>query len=739
MNIAVALPETILHAVSPLESDLVNGQCAAPFSLLGLHAHPENGVVIRAWRPDAVRVEVVAASESLGVMKRTGKGMFELHLPEKKMPFLYQLNVSWDNGHQFLIHDPYQFGQYTLTQMAIEPEALHRHLGAQLLSHDVEGSTPVRGVLFKVYAPYARSVSIVGGFNGWDERLHPMASANDGIWRLFVPGVSAGDQYKYAIRDYHGHSLPHKTDPFARHVQQWPGLAAVVQEDNDYLWQDQAWMQQRREAQGERPVAIYEVHAGSWKRKANGDFLNFRELARELVPYVKEMGFTHIELLPVSEHPLFESWGYQPVGLFAPSSRYGQPDDFRFFVDHCHREGIGVILDWVPAHFPNDGHGLARFDGSALFEHPDPRRGWHPDWQTCIYDFGKPWVQDFLISNALYWLDEYHIDALRVDAVASMLYLDYSRNHGEWEANVYGGNENLEAVAFLRRFNEQVHARFPGVLTIAEESTSWPGVSRPVHDGGLGFDFKWNMGWMNDTLEYMKLEPIHRQHHHGEMTFSTVYAWSENFVLPLSHDEVVHGKGTILTRMPGDDWQRFANLRAYLAFMYAHPGKKLLFMGTELGTCFEWDPSQVLDWQVLEDGHSLNAGVHKLVKRLNHLHRSQPALSARDLESGGFAWTVINDNEQSVLVFRRYDHGGDSVQVVCNLTPVVRHNYCIGVPESGRYAELLNTDDVVYGGSGVRCCNGTGHIEASTEAMHHQPYSLCLTLPPLATVVLKKA
>ncbi len=742
MNIAVTKPATTLRVVDPLVSDLLAGQCAAPFSLLGLHAHPGGkGLVIRVWRPDAVWVEVFAAADnkSLGVMTSTGDGMFELHLPRKKKPFVYQLKVHWANGHDFLIYDPYCFGQYILAQTDIEPEALHRHLGAQPLSYKTKGTPAIAGVLFKVYAPYARAVSIVGGFNGWDERLNPMAGADDGIWRLFVPGVGAGEQYKYAIRDYHGHTLPHKTDPFARHIQQWPGLASVVQEDKCYDWQDQAWMQQRREVTGEQPFTIYEVHAGSWKRKANNELFNFRELAGELVPYVKEMGFTHIELLPVAEHPLFESWGYQSVGLFAPSSRYGSPDDFRYFVDQCHRENIGVILDWVPAHFPNDGHGLARFDGSALYEHPDMRRGWHPDWQTCIYDFGKPWVQDFLLSNALYWLAEYHIDGLRVDAVASMLYLDYSRKYGEWEANIHGGNENLEAVAFLRRFNERVHAHFPDVLTIAEESTSWPGVSRPVDEGGLGFDFKWNMGWMNDTLKYMKLDPVYRQHHHGEMTFSTVYAWSENFILPLSHDEVVHGKGTILTRMPGDEWQQFANLRAYLAFMYAHPGKKLLFMGTELGTCHEWNPNKALDWEVLDNDRSLNAGVCKLVRRLNHLHRSEPALSARDLDGGGFAWTVINDDKQSVLVFRRYDGAGDSLQVVCNLTPVVRHDYYIGVAEAGHYAELLNSDDVIYGGSGVHCCDGDASIEAFPVPMHDQPYSLCLTLPPLATVVLKRA
>ena len=745
MNIAVssttssAAPSvTAGAAITPVVSDLANSQCATPFDELGLHPHPEGkGLVIRAWRPDAAMVEVFdhRTGKLLGEMSRNEAGVFELHLPRRKKTFLYQLAIHWANGHSFVVYDPYCFGEYILAQSDIEPEGLYRHLGAQVVSHKVNSKLNIQGVLFKVFAPYARSVSIVGSFNGWDDRLHPMASADDGIWRLFVPGVQPGDQYKYAIRDYHGNQLPLKTDPFARHIEQWPGLASVVQGVESYSWKDQKWMSKRKDrGDEEQPFSIYEVHAGSWKRKENNDFLTFRELADELIPYVTDMGFTHIELLPVSEHPLFDSWGYQPVGLYAPSSRYGSPDDFRYFVDKCHQKGIGVILDWVPAHFPSDDHGLARFDGSSLYEHPDPRRGWHPDWQTCIYDFGKPWVQDFLISNALYWLDEFHIDGLRVDAVASMLYLDYSRDHGEWEANIHGGNENLEAVAFLKKFNEKVHAAFPDVMTIAEESTSWPGVSKAVADGGLGFDYKWNMGWMNDTLEYMKLDPVYRQHHHGQMTFSTVYAWSEHFVLPLSHDEVVHGKGTILTRMPGDDWQRFANLRAYLAFMYAHPGKKLLFMGAELGTHKEWNQNTALDWNLLENPEGFNAGIQRLVKTLNRLHGSESAMFSGDLKTEGFAWTTGDDSSQSVLVFRRYDNEGQSVQVICNLTPVVRENYRIGVPEAGRYSEVLNTDDVGFGGSGVTAGE---QLEAEEVPMHHLPYSLSLTLPPLATVILK--
>lgn len=746
MNIAVTS-----FPVSDSASHLVTGLCASPFSTLGLHPHPTGkGLVVRAWRPDAVAVDVLdyGSGKMLGTMEKRPDGVHELHLTRRRKLFLYQLVVHWENGHCFTLFDPYQFGQYTLKQGDIDSESLHHHLGAQVMSHSVNTRRQIEGVLFKVYAPNARAVHVVGSFNGWDARLHPMASADDGVWRLFIPGLKSGDQYKYAIRDQQGHHLPLKTDPFARRIEQWPGLASVVQGTKAFQWKDGDWLARRRERQpGNQPMSIYEVHAGSWRRKDDGGFLSFSELAGELIPYVQEMGFTHIELLPISEHPLFDSWGYQPVGLFASSSRYGGPDEFRMFVEQCHQAGIGVILDWVPAHFPNDDHGLVNFDGSCLFEHPDPSRGWHPDWQTCIYDFGKPWVQNFLISNALYWLDEYHIDGLRVDAVASMLYLDYSRNDGDWEPNVHGGNENLEAVTFLKKFNEAVHRRFPDVMTIAEESTSWPGVTRTLNEDGLGFDFKWNMGWMNDSLEYMKQDPVHRSWHHDKITFSTVYAWSEQFILPLSHDEVVHGKGTLLTRMPGDEWQKFANLRAYLAFMYAHPGKKLLFMGGELGTHREWNQNASLDWHLLDgdsdgkgsdgkgsDGKkSLNAGVQTLVKGLNQLHRNLPALYQKDRCPEGFAWTVGDDSSQSVLAFRRYDEEGRAVHVVCNLTPVVRHDYRIGVSAAGAYRALLNTDDERFGGSGVR----TGEaLQADDIAMHGQPCSLSLTLPPLATVIL---
>ena len=723
----------------PQMLNLEAGLCACPFDVLGIHADPAGkGLVIRAWRPDAVALRVIESpsGKMLGEMTAVGHGLFELHLPRRRKTFSYELEVCWENSHSFRIFDPYSFGQYVLREEGLDYNRLYRHLGALPLSHAFNTRRKVEGVLFKVYAPNARSVKVVGSFNDWDERLHPMASADDGIWRLFIPGLQAGDHYKYVIHDQHGQQLPLKADPFAHHIEQWPGLASVVPDTQPYSWQDSHWMNSRHQIKtGEKPVSVYEVHAGSWRQGKNSELFNYRELAHELVPYVQEMGFTHIELLPISEHPLTESWGYQPVGMFAPTSRFGSPDDFRYFVDQCHKAGIGVLLDWVPAHFPEDAHGLAKFDGTALFEHPDLRRGWHPDWKTCIYDFGKPWVQDFLISNALYWLDEYHIDGLRVDAVASMLYLDYSRNHGEWEPNIHGGNENIEAVAFLRKFNETIGREFPDALTVAEESTSWPGVSRPVEEGGLGFDYKWNMGWMNDSLEYMKREPVHRPYHHRDITFSSVYAWSERFVLPLSHDEVVHGKGTLLTRMPGDEWQKFANLRAYLTFMFAHPGKKLLFMGAELGTDLEWNEKGTLAWSLLNNAEGFNAGIQKLVKDLNRLYVSTPALHELDLSDEGFAWTIGDDNEQSVLVFRRYDKAGNCTIITSNMTPVIRYDYGVGVPEAGKYEELLNSDDTLYGGSGIT----TGaNLETVSGQVHGDEQYLPLTLPPLATVILHK-
>ena len=730
MNIAVQ------STIPAAEQELGQVLCACPFSCLGLHkAADHKGLVLRVWRPDADAITVIEqpSGKTLGNMQRFESGLFELHLPRRRKLFNYELSITGEGGHTFRVYDPYQFGQYTLREEHVDYDALHRHQGAHLMTHALNTRRQVKGVLFRVYAPSARTVSLVGSFNNWDGRLHPMASADDGVWRLFVPGLTAGDLYKYEIHDKDGNKLPLKADPFGTYSEQWPGLSSIVHDDSRYQWKDSQWMGQRGELY-DKPLSVYEVHAGSWRRKDGNIIMNYRELAKELVPYVKKMGFTHIELMPVSEHPLYESWGYQPVGMFSVTSRYGSPDDFKFFVDQCHRAGIGIILDWVPAHFPNDDHGLAKFDGTELYEHPDPRRGWHPDWKTCIYDFGKPFVQDFLISSALYWLEEYHIDGLRVDAVASMLYLDYSRNEGEWEPNRNGGNENLEAIHFLKRFNKTVYERFPTAMTIAEESTSYPGVSKPLYDDGLGFGYKWNMGWMHDSLEYMKQEPVHRPYHHNQMTFSTVYAWSENFVLSLSHDEVVYGKGTLLTRMPGDDWQKFANLRTYLSFMWTHPGKKLLFMGCELGSWNEWNHHQSLDWHLVDDKDSPHSGVQKLVQTLNKLYKSEPSLHERDLCSNGFQWLVQDDYQQSVLAYVRFCNDGHPVVVINNLTPVVRHDYCVGVPAAGEYKLLLNSDDQGFGGSGVSA--GKKFMTEASGA-HGQAQSLKLTLPPLATVMLK--
>lgn len=733
MNIAVQ-PESLVHH-HDREQELLHTHCAVPFTFLGLQ-DAAKGLVLRVWRPDAASVSVIEypSGKLLGEMKKSESGLFELNFPRRKKKFNYQLQIALESGHSFTAFDPYQFGEYTLREEGIDYDTLYHHQGAHLHKHHFNSKRSVEGVLFRVYAPNARSVSVVGSFNNWDGRLCPMASADDGIWRLFVPGLTKGDLYKYEIHDAAGNCLPLKQDPFGTYGEQWPGLSSIVCDENSYQWKDANWMEKRGELY-DKPMSIYEVHAGSWRRKGDNEPLNYRELAKQLVPYVKSMGFTHIELLPVAEHPLYESWGYQTVGMFAPTSRYGTPDDFKYFVDQCHKAGIGVILDWVPAHFPNDDHGLANFDGTAIYEHPDPRRGWHPDWKTCIYDFGRPWVQDFLISSALYWLDQYHIDGLRVDAVASMLYLDYSRNEGEWEPNIHGGNENLEAVAFLKRLNQTVYDRFPTAMTIAEESTSYPGVSRPLYDNGLGFGYKWNMGWMHDSLEYMKEEPVHRQHHHDKMTFSTVYAWSENFVLSLSHDEVVYGKGTLLTRMPGDDWQKFANLRCYLAFMYAHPGKKLIFMGGEYGADKEWNHHQSLDWHLLEDSESLHSGTQRLMKKLNKVYQSTPALYERDFTEEGFQWLVQDDRAQSILAFARYDSDGNPVIVINNFTPVVRHDYCLGVPAEGRYKLLLNTDDEEFGGSGIEVAS---KLKTISNESHGFDQSLSLTLPPLGTVILKK-
>ncbi len=707
-----------------------------PFAYLGMHKDG-GGLVVRAMLPGATAVAVVDAKS--GEVAGDGvsvdpAGVFVAELNRRKEPFRYRLRVSWADGAEQEFDDAYQFwpvlGDLDLHLLS---EGSHldsyRRLGAHPISHD-----GVDGVAFAVWAPNARRVSVVGGFNAWDGRRLVMRKRHaGGFWDIFVPGVVAGELYKYEVVGADGSQVM-KADPYAAQTEQPPSTASRVAAPSDHAWQDGDWLAGRGRANDrESPIAVYEVHLGSWRRNLaeGGRYLSYRELAEQLVPYVADLGFTHIEVMPIAEYPFDGSWGYQPVSLFAPTARYGTPDDFREFVDACHRAGLGIWVDWVPGHFPNDAHGLERFDGTALYEHADPRQGLHRDWNTLIYNYGRREVANFLLSAALCWLREYHIDGIRVDAVASMLYLDYSRQPGDWIANIHGGRENLEAIAFLRRMNEVLFGEGVGATTTAEESTAWPMVSRPTYVGGLGFGFKWNMGWMHDTLNYMARDPIHRKHHHNDLTFGLLYAYHENFVLPLSHDEVVYGKRSLIGKMPGDQWQRFANLRAYFAFMWTHPGKKLLFMGGEFAQEREWNHDIGLDWQLLDD--PLHAGVHRLVRDLNWLYRQTPALHRRDCDPDGFAWIDASNGAESVLSYLR--RGGDPEDlavIVCNFTPVPRNDYWIGVPRPGRYRERVNTDAHDYGGSGI---GNFGAIEAEAEPMHGHPYSLRLWLPPLAAVI----
>jgi 1,4-alpha-glucan branching enzyme len=595
------------------------------------------------------------------------------------------------------------------------------------------------GTHFAVWAPNAERVSVVGDFNRWNGLSHPMRSlVPNGLWEIFIPGLLPGQRYKYELRSKSRRHVFLKADPYARQFETPPQTASITAGGSSHVWHDEDWLQERGVAQGglERPLAVYEVHAGSWMRvpEEGNRSLSYRELAQKLVPYVREMGFTHIELLPILEHPYGGSWGYQVTGFFAPTSRYGTPDDFRAFVDECHVNGIGVILDWVPGHFPKDEHGLARFDGTALYEHEDPRQGEHQDWGTLIFNYGRNEVRNFLLSSALYWIEEFHLDGLRVDAVASMLYLDYSRSAGQWVPNRYGGRENLEAVSFIRHLNEVLHTEHPGVMMIAEESTAWPAVSRPVYLGGLGFTYKWNMGWMHDILTYMSKDPIHRRWEHTHLTFSMLYAYNENFILPFSHDEVVHGKGSMIGKMPGDDWQKAANLRALYGYMYTHPGKKLLFMGNEIAQWREWNHDEGLPWDSVNQPPHI--GTQRLVRDLNSLYRREPALHQLDYDPTGFEWIDCTDNENSVISFvRRARQAEETVVVVLNLTPVVREGYRLGVPAAGRWREIINTDAEVYGGTNAG--NG-GALETLAEPSHGHPQSIALTLPPLAALILKR-
>jgi 1,4-alpha-glucan branching enzyme len=609
----------------------------------------------------------------------------------------------------------------------------YRVLGA----HEAEREGAA-GFVFAVWAPNARRVSVVGDFNQWDGRTHVMQSrGGTGVWELFIPGLKKGECYKFELEAPDGHLLPLKADPLAFKTQNRPETASVLYGEPDFTWSDHDWMSSRGQGDPRRkPVSIYEVHLGSWARIAeeNNRPLTYRELAERLIPYVKDMGFTHIELLPIMEHPFDGSWGYQPVSLFAPTRRFGTPEDFQFFVEAAHQAGIGLLLDWVPGHFPVDGHALGLFDGTHLYEHADPRQGFHQEWGTYIYNFGRAEVATFLVANARFWLEKYHLDGLRVDAVASMLYLDYSRKHGEWIPNRYGGNENIEAIDFLRRMNETAYSGAPGVITVAEESTAWPGVSHPTYAGGLGFGFKWNMGWMHDTLRYMQQDPIHRRYHHNDLTFGLLYAFTENFILPISHDEVVHGKGSLLGRMPGDEWQRFANLRAYLGFMWGHPGKKLLFMGCEFGQVGEWNHNTSLDWHVLQ--YPVHSGVQSLVRDLNRVYREIPALYERDCEGSGFEWIVSDDSDNSIIAWvRKGEKEGDIAIVVSNFTPVPRSGHRLGVPFPGFYREALNSDAGIYNGSNM---GNQGGVFADEIGSHARPYSLSLTLPPLSTVIFER-
>ncbi|HUV32328.1 MAG TPA: 1,4-alpha-glucan branching protein GlgB, partial [Devosiaceae bacterium] len=704
---------------------IVLGQHKDPFSVLGLH---ETGGkwVVRAFVPHAeTLVAFDLQDKPLGALtQRHPDGFFEGEVAIKgRCPI--RLHAANPGGEWDLL-DPYSFGpvlgpmdDYYVAQGS------HLRLFDKLGAHAMD-FVGVAGTHFAVWAPNAKRVSVVGSFNDWDGRRHAMRlRINTGIWEVFVPGVGPGTVYKYEIIGADGAKLPLKADPFAQASELRPRTASVVADPTPFEWADGEYMAARRHRDHRRePITAYEVHLGSWRRRPDGRALSYDELAEELVPYAGDMGFTHLELLPVSEHPFDPSWGYQPTGLFAPTARFGDPAGFARFVDAAHRHGLGVILDWVPAHFPTDEHGLARFDGTALYEHADPRRGFHPDWNTAIYNFGRREVSAFLVNNALYWLEKFHIDGLRVDAVASMLYLDYSRKPGEWVANQFGGNVNLEAVEFLKRVNKEAYGAHPGIFTIAEESTAFPGVSHPVHEGGLGFGFKWNMGFMNDTLGYMSRNAVHRRFHHNDMTFGLLYAFSENFVLPLSHDEVVHGKGSLISKMPGDEWQQFANLRAYYGFMWGHPGKKLLFMGQEFAQRTEWNDNAALDWWLLDA--PAHEGVRRLVADLNALYRDTPALHARDCEPSGFEWLIANDTDNSVFAWVRRAEGSPPVIVICNLTPVTRSGYVVPAPEAGTWRERINTDAEIYGGTNV---GNQGLIAAEPGDHAGWPASLSLTLP----------
>jgi 1,4-alpha-glucan branching enzyme len=737
-----------IHPLDPSEIDaLLHGAHSDPFRVLGPHGAGDD-LVIRVFRPDARAIEVVAANDQSQVFPADRlhvEGLYQATVPNETRSFSYLIKVIAFDGSEQLLRDPYSYGPI-MGEMDLHLFAegnhkrLYHHFGAQL--REIGPPTPgpgaaggERGVYFAVWAPNAARVSVVGDFNGWDGRVHPMRRLlGSGVWEIFIPGVKEGAHYKFEIKTQSG-ALLLKSDPFGFFSQHGEQTSSMVYDLRRYQWSDSEWMAARPEKEWHRSaISIYEVHLGSWRRVAEerNRFLSYLEFAETLLPYVLEMGFTHIELMPIAEHPFEGSWGYQVTNYYAPTSRFGNPDELRHFIDACHRAGVGVIMDWVPAHFPKDAHGLAEFDGTDLYEHADPRQGEHQDWGTLIFNFGRNEVRNFLTANALFWLDEYHIDGLRVDAVASMLYLDYSRQPGQWIPNAFGGRENLDAVFFLKQTNELCYGSFPGVITIAEESTAWPAVSRPTYLGGLGFGFKWNMGWMHDFLHYMALDPIYRRFHQGNVTFSIMYAFQEHFILVLSHDEVVHGKGSLINKMPGDEWQKFANLRMFYAWMFAHPGKKLLFMGGEFGQYREWNHDRSLDWELTD--RPLHDGLRRLVQHLNHVYRKEPALWDLDDTHESFEWIDFHDSENSVVAFFRRSKEGEIVVVAVNATPVVRYNYRLGVPHEGFYREIVNTDGETYGGSNV---GNLGGMEAEAVEWQGRRHSMGVNLPPLALVAFK--
>ncbi len=713
---------------------ILRGRHGDPFSFLGM-SEADKTVTVNVFAPDAGEVWVTdAKGRDIAQLERVhAEGFFSATITGKKKRFDYRLRMQAGDD-SWMRDDPYRFGPVLgeLDEYLLG-EGRHEELYTKLGAHPIQFEG-VEGTTFAVWAPNARRVSVVGNFNAWDGRRHPMRRRGaSGVWELFIPGVVRGDTYKYEILGVHGHLQPLKSDPVGFYAEQSPGTASIVEGRVRHTWTDNSWIAGRPKNLRDKPVSIYEVHPSSWRRGDGDTVLDYAAMGDLLIDYVTEMGFTHVEFLPLSEHPFTGSWGYQPIGMFAPTSRFGTPKQFAQMVDKLHGANIGVIVDWVPAHFPSDAHGLAQFDGTALYEHADPRQGFHKDWNTLIYNFGRREVANFLRSSAIYWLKDLHVDALRVDAVASMLYLDYSRDDGEWIPNAYGGRENLDAIDFLRGTNAQVQQATPGAATIAEESTAFPGVSRTIDQGGLGFNFKWNMGWMNDTLQYMAEDPINRKYHHDKMTFGLVYAFSENFVLPLSHDEVVHGKGSMLGRMPGDRWQQFANLRAYYGFMWAHPGKKLLFMGGEFGQEREWNHDRSLDWHLLED--PAHEGMRRLIADLNGLYRGEGALHERDCDPAGFRWIDGGNKDDNVFSFIRYGHDGtEPIVAISNMAPVMREAYDTGVPASGVWHEVLNTDANKYGGSGT---GNRDPLHTVDEDMHGQPVRISVTLPPLSTIFLK--